>query len=255
MDYIYETHLHTSEASACGKMSGSEYIEYMKSKGYHGIIVTDHFFNGNTAVPRDLPWKEWVENYCLGYENAKKAAEGTDFSVFFGVEYYFDGDEFLLYGIDKEWLLSHPQMLTYTRQELFEAVTEAGGLMIHAHPYRERYYIIDIHLSPENCDGIEVYNAANESYQNALAREYGLKYNLPMIAGSDVHFRHEKPMGGIKISRPLKDINDFIQAFKNRELEPISIRPDGSVVPVAELPEESEVSKLHTRPVIFHMNT
>ena len=74
MQYLYETHLHTVEASACGKTPGKDYIDFMMAKGYAGIIVTDHFFNGNSCVPKDLPWEERVELYCLGYEHAKKAS-------------------------------------------------------------------------------------------------------------------------------------------------------------------------------------
>ena len=71
MSYIYETHAHTVLASACGKSYGSEYISFYKSLGYHGIIMTDHFFNGNCAIPKDLPWEERVELFCKGYEEAK----------------------------------------------------------------------------------------------------------------------------------------------------------------------------------------
>ena len=35
----------------------------MMDKGYNGIIVTDHFFNGNTCVPEYLPWKERVDMF------------------------------------------------------------------------------------------------------------------------------------------------------------------------------------------------
>lgn len=252
MEYIYETHLHTWEASACSLMPGAEYIEYMKSKGYSGIIVTDHFFYGNSIIPRDIPWEEWINRYCRGYENAKKAAEGTDFTVLFGVEYNFQGDEYLLYGIDKEWLLARPEMLRYTRKQLYDEVTKAGGLMIHAHPYRERSYISAIHLSPKTCDGIEVYNAANESYQNALAYEYGEKYGLSGIGGSDIHFRHDKAMGGVRSNRPLLDIQDFIRAFKAGELEPVSIRPDGQIVPLNLLPKECVPERTYTLPVKMH---
>jgi hypothetical protein len=48
--FKYETHLHTSEASACGSSHGAEYISVYKKLGYDGIFVTDHFFGGNTAV-------------------------------------------------------------------------------------------------------------------------------------------------------------------------------------------------------------
>ena len=75
MAYIYETHLHTSEASKCGKVSGGDYIDYMIKQGYSGIIVTDHFFNGNSAVPKNLPWNEKVAMYVSGYKAAKKMAD------------------------------------------------------------------------------------------------------------------------------------------------------------------------------------
>ena len=144
MSYLYETHLHTCQASACGRVNGEDYIPYMMKKGYAGIIVTDHFFNGNTCVPEDLPWKERVEIYCSGYERALKAAEGKDLNVMFGVEFNFWKDEYLIYGIDKEWLLNNECIMEMTRHELLEAVHKAGGIMIQAHPYRERDYLEDI---------------------------------------------------------------------------------------------------------------
>lgn len=252
MNYIYETHLHTCEASACGIMPGAEYIEFMKSRGYSGIIVTDHFFNGNTCISQDLPWNERIERFYQGYENARKAAEGTDFSVFFGVEVNYDRDEFLLYGIDKQWLLDRPDLLSYSREQLYTEIKQIGGLMIQAHPFRERFYISTIHLSPDTCDGIEVYNAGNVSWQNALACQYAKEYHLPVIAGSDVHFRNTDAMGGVRCSRPLKDIHDYIQAFKNGELEAVSIRPDNTVVPVSSLEEECITEETSTLPVILH---
>lgn len=74
MSYLYEVHLHTNAASACARSAGSEYISYYKNLGYDGIIVTDHFFNGNCCVPKDLPWDERVDIFCSGYEDAR--AEG-----------------------------------------------------------------------------------------------------------------------------------------------------------------------------------
>ena len=73
--FIYETHLHTSEASACGSMKGADYIQKYKQCGYSGIFVTDHFFNGNSAIDRTLDWNTQVDLYCKGYENALAQAE------------------------------------------------------------------------------------------------------------------------------------------------------------------------------------
>ena len=68
MQYIYETHCHTSQGSACGRATGAELARYYKDAGYDGIIVTDHFFNGNCAVDKNLRWEEKCERYCEGYK-------------------------------------------------------------------------------------------------------------------------------------------------------------------------------------------
>ena len=250
MGYLYETHLHTCEASKCGRVHGEDYIKYMMDKGYSGLIVTDHFFNGNTCVPEDLPWKERVEMYASGYERALKAAEGTDFTVMFGVEYNFQKDEYLLYGIDKEWLLNNECIMDMTRHELLDAVHKAGGIMIQAHPFRERDYLSDIKLAPTACDGVEVYNAANKPNMNALGYEYTVDLGLPMTSGSDIHFYHDNEMGGMLFERKISSIQEYVSAFKNGEGIPVSLRPDGTIVPVSEIKEQTVSTELPTLPVL-----
>ena len=53
--YKIETHMHTSQGSACAVSTGEEMARAHKAAGYDAIIITDHFFGGNTTVPRDLP--------------------------------------------------------------------------------------------------------------------------------------------------------------------------------------------------------
>ena len=111
--YLYETHMHTSEASACAGSTGAQMARAYKEAGYTGIIVTDHFFYGNTSVDRSLPWEEWVRRFCLGYEHAKAEGKRIGLSVFFGWEACYEGTEFLVYGLDQAWLLAHPQIKGY----------------------------------------------------------------------------------------------------------------------------------------------
>ena len=70
------------------------------------IIVTDHNWGGNTAVNRYLPWKEWVGQFAEGYEDAKRAGDEVGLDVFFGYEAGYRGTEFLIYGVDKEFMLA-----------------------------------------------------------------------------------------------------------------------------------------------------
>ena len=72
--YLYETHLHTSQGSACGKAEGAQMARACKAAGYTGIFVTDHNWGGNTAVDRSLPWEEWTAEFAKGYREAR--AEG-----------------------------------------------------------------------------------------------------------------------------------------------------------------------------------
>ena len=58
--YLYETHMHTSESSACARSTGREMAQAAKEAGYTGIIITDHNWYGNSCISAGLPWEEWM---------------------------------------------------------------------------------------------------------------------------------------------------------------------------------------------------
>lgn len=213
--YLYETHLHTAEASACAILTGAEQARLYKKLGYAGIIVTDHFFNGNTAIPKDLPWEERVDLFRKGYDNARKEGEKIGLSVFFGWEANYDGTEFLIYGLEPEWIKSHPEMLSWPVEEQYRQIHAAGGFVVHAHPFRMRSYIKEIRLFPDSVDAVEVYNVGNRSVESdSKASEYAKKHNLPGTAGTDAH-GFEPSRSGLAFYEPLKDINDLIKNVKD----------------------------------------
>ncbi len=214
--YKYETHLHTREASACASCKGEEYIDVYLRLGYKGIIVTDHFFNGNCAIDPKLSWEDRVELFCKGYENAKAEGDKRGLDVFFGWESNYDCDEYLIYGLDKKWLLKHPEMMGWTQREQLEHVRADGGLVVHAHPFRERNYIKEINLHNVHADALEVCNAGNSAPQNALAYAYCKKLKMPMTSGSDIHHSSGAAFGcfGMVFNEPLKDISDYVKQVK-----------------------------------------
>lgn len=216
MNYCYETHLHTKEASACARSYGVEYIAVYKRLGYHGICVTDHFLNGNTAIDRSLSWEEQINGFCLGYERAKEEGDRQGLVVFFGWEHAFFGDEFLIYGLSKEWLLDHPQMMEWDRHTLYDQINRDGGLMIQAHPFRERSYIEQINLHPYSCHGAEIFNSHNEAEANARALFYAKQHQLLMTGGGDIHCIEEaqRLSAGICFPYPIETAADFVRAIK-----------------------------------------
>jgi len=54
MEFLYETHMHTSEVSACAVISAEQQVAAYKKRGYCGIISTDHFINGYSTCPKEL---------------------------------------------------------------------------------------------------------------------------------------------------------------------------------------------------------
>ncbi|MCR4584536.1 MAG: hypothetical protein K5686_02325 [Lachnospiraceae bacterium] len=217
--YLYETHLHTVEGSACGVTPGREYPEIFKERGYDGIFITDHFFHGNTRPSRELPWPDYVDAYMKGYEEAKKAGDEIGFKVFFGIEENFEGDEYLLYGVDRAFLLAHPEIPHWSREEMIKAVHAAGGAVMQAHPFRDRDYIKKIHLYPEDIEGIEGINTANTANDNLAALCYALHHSLMIQAGSDTHFKMSigDGNGGIMYDKPIESEADYAKRLLRRE--------------------------------------
>ena len=221
--YYYETHLHTLQSSKCGKVDAAEMVRLYKDAGYTGVVITDHFIGGNTAIDRSLPWEEWVNQFCRSYEIAKAEGDEIGLQVFFGWESGFKGTEFLIYGLDKQWLLDHPQIRDCTVQEQYELVSADGGLVIHAHPYRIRSYHRDIHLYPDCIDAVEAVNGAHSSSvieatpqdlrANRLAEIYSKEYCFPVTSGSDQHGSNLY-YGGMAFSRKMEDIHDLIRAIR-----------------------------------------
>lgn len=215
--YLYETHMHTAEASACASVTGTQQARIYHELGYDGIIVTDHFYNGNTSVPKNLPWREWVDRFAIGYENVKKEGDKIGLSVFFGWEESFEGNDFLVYGLDKQWLLDHPQILYWSIEEHYEHIRDDGGVFVHAHPFREASYINKIRLFPNYVDAVEVINSSHKNMNfDRKASSYATNYKIPIVAGSDSHHASDL-RGGILLERKLDDIKDFIDVIKYRE--------------------------------------
>ena len=226
MPFLYETHMHTCQGSACARATGKEQARAYRDAGYTGIIITDHFFHGNTAVERRLPWEERIDLFWLGYEEAKEEGDRIGLDVFFGLEQNFAGDEYLVYGLTKDYMKAHPEMEHWTRRQQLEEVHRAGGCVIQAHPFRIRHYMDRIRLGLLYCDGIEAANAGNEPLDDARAWRYGLENRLVMTAGSDNHCGTGWPLYGVRLEKRLTSIEDYVKIIMDKDAIEMEI-PEG----------------------------
>ena len=241
MPFLYETHMHTCQGSACGRATGKEQARVYKDAGYTGIILTDHFFGGNTAVSRELPWEERIDLFWRGYEEAKEEGDKIGLDVFFGLEQNIHFDEYLIYGLTKEYMKAHPEMEHWNRHQQLEEVHKAGGCVIQAHPFRMRSYMDQVRLGLRYCDGIEVANAGNDQMDDARAWLYAQEFGLVMTAGSDNHCGAGWPLYGVMLEKRLTSIQDYVTMILNRETIQLYV-PDHRF----DLPEVFPLDERHT---------
>ena len=224
--FKWDIHMHTSEVSYCAYTDGARMAELFKEKGYDGIVVTDHFVNGSSRIPKDLPWEERIMRQFDGYKAAKKRGDEIGLKVFAGFEYPERRTDFLVYGLYEDFLIKHPEIPELPIEEALTFFRENGGFIIQAHPCR--LYLKGssrgIHLYPQHVDAIEVYNGANgEGWfppeYNYFAKFYADQTNLPQTAGTDTHREEKMFGGGMLFERQPEDIFDLISMIKAKDFQ------------------------------------
>lgn len=221
--YRYELHCHTSEGSRCAVSTAEEIVGYYHRMGYSGICLTDHF-SGNGTAPDDMPWDERVGLFYSIYQKAQDMGNKLGLSVFFGLEYSIapdinsmsrvTGNDFLLLNINKDWLISSRDAFIGKTSKIFEAIREAGGFIVHAHPFCRALYIECIRLYPGSVDAIEVYNASDTVFSNNNSQKYARSFNIPETAGSDCHNINQMVLTGVETYEPCHTSLELITAIR-----------------------------------------
>ena len=218
--YKYETHLHTSPVSRCAIASVEETLKYYKELEYDGIFITNHFPDVEDDTNKGKTYEQKINFYFSDYEKALELSETVGIKVFCGIETSYGGTDFLVYGLDKEWFLAHPEIMSMKQSDKLAFMRENGALIIQAHPFREAFYIDHIRLFPRHVDGVEIMNANRPEEENNLAKIYCEHYGLIKFAGSDNHSASKQnKLFGICFDEPVCSIEDFIEKAKKHKAE------------------------------------
>ena len=216
--YLYETHLHTAPVSKCAVSTVRETLEFYKAIGYTGVFITNHFIDGNISIDKTLPYKDKINFYFSDYEEATRLANDIGIDVFCGVEMSYKGTDFLVYGLDKQWYLDHPEIEGMKKSEELQYLMDNGALVIQAHPYREASYLDHIRLFPRYVHGTEIFNGCRSDFENGMAEAYAKAYGLLEFSGTDCHrVTTQKKFGGMQFESPIKNELDFIERIKKGE--------------------------------------
>ncbi|MBQ9544464.1 MAG: histidinol-phosphatase [Clostridia bacterium] len=226
--FRYETHLHTFPVSKCAKVGVEESLIAYKKLGHDGVFITNHFIDGNINVDASLSFADRLKFYLSDYEKGLEFGKEIGLKVFFGFETSYKGTDFLVYGLDPDWLFSNPQIEDMKKTEELQYFMDSGALVIQAHPYREANYIDHIRLFPRHVHGVEVVNACMDDFVNSMARHYAESYSLIEFAGTDNHRGGSKHrFAGMESETPIENELDFVSRVKEGKMKVFTyLRPD-----------------------------
>ena len=221
--YRYELHLHSSACSRCGRQTMEEIVTALKEKHLSGAVITNHFYYGNTAIDKTLPWHDFVMAYQEDYLYGARLAKEAGVKLLFGVEEGISedrGKEVLIYGVPAAEIAARDELRLSNLPMLSEFVRSQGGVIIQAHPFRDRFYIENPNTQPraELIDGIEFYNAQNTPEANEKSLLY-IKEHPEMIGivGSDAHVPQNVGDTFIETSQEITDENMLVKVLKERK--------------------------------------
>ncbi len=191
MFYKYDIHLHSNEGSPCGNASARDLAKAYKNGGYTGFVLTDHFYESHIMSAGS--YKDGVMRNYNAYLAAKEEGDKCGVDVLFGIEYRYQSDDFLTYGIDLDFLLENEDIFDISFEEYARRVHEAGGFIVQAHPFR--YIKKPIVVQVPYIDAIEIYNGSHTdngtshypAHFNDSAELFAKNMGLIGTAGSDTH--------------------------------------------------------------------
>ena len=210
MPSFIDMHVHTTAGSPDSSLSPADLLTEIRRVGLTGVVVTEH--NG---------WpKHDFDNF----------ARDLDVLVIRANEVYTNMGHVITLGQDKF------QGMVTSVEVLRQAVTEVGGFMIIAHPYRYLFEPSGIltrnvlyedprdipttaeqaseHFIFDLVDEIEVVNGANNSAENRFAQEVAAVLGLRGTGGSDAHSRQGIGLGSTMFHGDIRNEKDLIEALR-----------------------------------------
>lgn len=196
---LFDMHCHSKEGSLDAFVSVEETITKLKSKGYEGMLVSDH-------------------NSYKGYKSIKNIPEG--FVILRGIEYdSLDGGHLLIIlpSRIKYDIFEYRGMLV---EDVIKIVHVLGGIVGIAHPYD--YYKLGF-CNTKNKDNIELlkqfdfietFNGCLNKKGSDLADKLAKSLNKPCFGGSDSHSLDKVGLGWTSIPNLIKNEDDLIEVVK-----------------------------------------
>lgn len=202
----FDMHCHTRAGSVDSKIPIEEYIRILISKGFDGMLITDH---------------DSYKGYHYWLENCHKLPD--DFTVLMGVEYDTkDAGHFIVIMPDHIHLRVL-QIRGMTLDTLERIVHHFGGILGPAHPFgppsSSAMFFNKMQRNPHlirKLDFLEGFNTCETVRSNQAAQLLAKKYGKQCFGGSDSHKEDYVGMGFTQFDRDISCNDDLISCVKSR---------------------------------------
>ncbi len=222
--YKYEIHCHTDETSRCGRVPAAESVRLFKSKGYDGMVITDHYSQMTFRETGIFNSGRMAEKFLRGYRSAVQEAD-DDFTVLLGMELrcWNSAIDYLVYGVTEDFVLKSGNLLFKYARRFYRLAQENGLLVVAPHPFR----MYPLMPSVKYIDGCEIFNSKESDENNEKAKQWAEKNNLKIrMSGSDFHRLTHKRYSGILTEERINTNDDLLRILKSGEFEPIFVKAE-----------------------------
>jgi predicted metal-dependent phosphoesterase TrpH len=193
--YHYNFHMHTTHSD--GQLSPQTLIEQAIDIGLKGLAITDHHsVGGYWAVREWMQSQRWRRGNSLKMPRLWAGVEIT--AQLLGIDVHILG-----YGFDPEHTSLRPYLqgrsvkgAAFQAEAIVQAIQEAGGLVVLAHPARYRLppEVLIREMTHYGLDGVEAYYAydnpspwRSSPVQTAKVLDLAQQYQLLRTCGTDTH--------------------------------------------------------------------
>lgn len=218
--YLYDPHTHTAETSKCGHLFAADVVDRYVRNGFSGLVVTDHLHPEYLSrIDTQHNWDMVMDHYLTGYHASKKRGDEVGLDVLLGAEFRFpeNDNDYLVYGIDEQWLRSNPYACCMSAQEFYDKFHNEV-LIIHAHPFREG----SAPVQETAIHGAEIINN-NPRHENNNDKAMEMCRRHPeyfRLAGSDTHRDGDEARAGVILPERVKDSRAYKHMIETLQFQP-----------------------------------
>lgn len=209
-----DTHVHTSGISLCSEVNYKRAADLYRRAGYKGLLLSNHY-NAYQLSSYNCDAAKFAVRFTDEYKRMRECA--PDLRIMFGAEVALDLPdchyaEFLLIGMDDDFLTDNPWLHRLSQRELYELCTLSGVLVVQTHPFRSQHGHFP--HDPEYMDGVEINCHKNFLREEDKVKEYARAHDLLITCGSDFHYESQAGSAGMNVPDDVYTAKDLAKCLK-----------------------------------------